>query len=188
MELRASGKLLTAAQWMREQALTHPGYARDSRVSEEMCYDLIHRIEAIRNKVLRAPRLLGEFLDEQPAERAEAEDGDGNGGGGGGGNGGGGGGGDGGVDADVFGAGRDDDGDEGGVDSLDDEDPTNDRNASSRRMRLRGSSFVFSAAHSALGGDAVEDEQHAAARARQRCRRIRAVLDRAHRARRQTRE
>lgn len=42
---RASGELLTEAQWMRQFIMSHPDYKHDSVVSESINYDLMKRID-----------------------------------------------------------------------------------------------------------------------------------------------
>ena len=44
---RASGDILTAAQWMREYVAAHPDYKHDSVVSDRVAYDLLERIDAV---------------------------------------------------------------------------------------------------------------------------------------------
>jgi glutamate--cysteine ligase catalytic subunit len=44
---RASGKLWTAAKWIREFVAKHPAYQFDSAVSEEICHDLIGAVIGI---------------------------------------------------------------------------------------------------------------------------------------------
>lgn len=46
---RASGKIPTIAHCLRNLALTHPGYAKDSKVTEAMNYDLVQASVAITN-------------------------------------------------------------------------------------------------------------------------------------------
>lgn len=47
---RASGELDTAATWIRNFIRSHPGYAKDSVVTEEINYDLIKTVEAMSTK------------------------------------------------------------------------------------------------------------------------------------------
>ncbi|XP_013104794.1 glutamate--cysteine ligase [Stomoxys calcitrans] len=49
MQQRASGKIITGAQWIREQVLQHPEYRQDSIVSERINYDLLKTIQRIQN-------------------------------------------------------------------------------------------------------------------------------------------
>ncbi|XP_061392071.1 glutamate--cysteine ligase-like [Musca vetustissima] len=49
LQKRASGEILTDAQWIREQVLKHPEYKHDSIVSERITYDLLKRIQEIQN-------------------------------------------------------------------------------------------------------------------------------------------
>ncbi|KIK67150.1 hypothetical protein GYMLUDRAFT_69344 [Collybiopsis luxurians FD-317 M1] len=55
---RANGSLLTPATWIRNFVRTHPAYARDSVVTQEMNYDLIVAIDEIERGVRSAPDLL----------------------------------------------------------------------------------------------------------------------------------
>mmetsp|Transcript_34783 Transcript_34783/g.68217 ORF Transcript_34783/g.68217 Transcript_34783/m.68217 type:complete len:664 (+) Transcript_34783:60-2051(+) len=66
--MRASGKLMTTAAWMRKQVLEHPDYKGDSVVSEAICYDLMKRCIEVSNGTALAPELLGAFVNaEEPA-------------------------------------------------------------------------------------------------------------------------
>lgn len=58
IQKRASGKLMTTAHWMREFVLKHPKYARDSRVTEEINYDLLVACQQITSGQLCPPELL----------------------------------------------------------------------------------------------------------------------------------
>ncbi|KAF5389460.1 hypothetical protein D9757_004255 [Collybiopsis confluens] len=55
-----TGTLLTPATWIRNFVRTHPAYARDSVVTQEMNYDLIVAIDEIERGVRAAPDLLPE--------------------------------------------------------------------------------------------------------------------------------
>lgn len=44
---RASGELWTAARWLRHFVATHPGYGKDSVVSEEVAHDLVGAVIAV---------------------------------------------------------------------------------------------------------------------------------------------
>ncbi|KAK4537587.1 hypothetical protein CDCA_CDCA13G3612 [Cyanidium caldarium] len=58
---RASGRLQTCAEWMRHFIEAHPGYAKDSRISAEVCYDLMSACVDIADGNRSEPALLGEF-------------------------------------------------------------------------------------------------------------------------------
>ncbi|XP_005188300.1 glutamate--cysteine ligase [Musca domestica] len=49
LQKRASGEILTGAQWIREQVLKHPEYKHDSIVSDRINYDLLKRIQELQN-------------------------------------------------------------------------------------------------------------------------------------------
>lgn len=80
---RASGKLLTTAAWMRKQVVEHPEYAKDSVVSEGMCYDLLKRCADVGSGAELAPELLGDFVSPMDAseitKRSDVVDKDGTG-------------------------------------------------------------------------------------------------------------
>ena len=57
IEMRASGKLMTPAAWMRKFVLTHPKYKQDSVVSDEINYDLMWRIYLISTGQIKCPEL-----------------------------------------------------------------------------------------------------------------------------------
>jgi glutamate--cysteine ligase catalytic subunit len=61
IEARASGKLLTAAAWIRKFVTTHPKYAQDSRVTEEINYELMWRLNLISSGKIKCPELLYAF-------------------------------------------------------------------------------------------------------------------------------
>ncbi|KKY13817.1 putative glutamate-cysteine ligase [Diplodia seriata] len=46
---RASGRLCTTARFMRDFVTRHPEYARDSQVSEKICFDLMQEVVRITN-------------------------------------------------------------------------------------------------------------------------------------------
>ncbi|KAL1641078.1 glutamate--cysteine ligase [Diplodia intermedia] len=46
---RASGRLCTTARFMRDFVTRHPEYARDSQVSEKICFDLVQEVVQITN-------------------------------------------------------------------------------------------------------------------------------------------
>ncbi|KAG7098839.1 hypothetical protein E1B28_000743 [Marasmius oreades] len=57
---RANGSLLTAATWMRNFVRSHPKYAKDSVVSQEVNYDLMVAVDEIERGVRKAPEFLPE--------------------------------------------------------------------------------------------------------------------------------
>lgn len=68
---RASGELLTEAQWMRQFIMSHPDYKHDSVVSESINYDLMKRIDDLAKGNVEEPTLLGRYRT-RPAEAAAA--------------------------------------------------------------------------------------------------------------------
>ena len=58
---RASGELLTPAQWMRHFVRTHPDYKADSVVSERIAADLMQACHCIGKGELHVPELHGAF-------------------------------------------------------------------------------------------------------------------------------
>ncbi|KAF0515742.1 GCS-domain-containing protein [Gigaspora margarita] len=59
--MRASGKIQTAATWIRNFVRSHPNYKHDSIVSQEINYDLIKMVEEIQKGQVKAPELLSKF-------------------------------------------------------------------------------------------------------------------------------
>lgn len=59
IQRKASGELLTTAQWMRRFVALHPDYKQDSVVSETICYDLMNTFDRITRGELGAPELFG---------------------------------------------------------------------------------------------------------------------------------
>ena len=60
---RASGRLLTPAQWIRQFVAQHPGYQHDSTVSDEVAFDLLKRIQSMSEGDTSGEALLhGDFL------------------------------------------------------------------------------------------------------------------------------
>lgn len=57
---RANGSLQTPATWIRNFVRSHPSYAQDSVVTQEMNYDLIVAIDEIERGIRPAPDLLPE--------------------------------------------------------------------------------------------------------------------------------
>ncbi|XP_078356299.1 glutamate--cysteine ligase catalytic subunit-like [Oculina patagonica] len=56
---RASGELLTTAQWIRLFVETHPDYKKDSVVGEKICYDLLNTFDRVGRGEIGAPKLFG---------------------------------------------------------------------------------------------------------------------------------
>jgi len=54
---RASGKLKTNAQWIRDFLRSHSTYKHDSKVSEEAVYDLLVAIDQIQKGQRKEPSL-----------------------------------------------------------------------------------------------------------------------------------
>ncbi|CAG8523530.1 26171_t:CDS:10 [Dentiscutata erythropus] len=61
ISMRASGKIQTAATWIRNFVRSHPNYNHDSVVSQEINYDLIKMMEEIQKGQVKVPELLSEF-------------------------------------------------------------------------------------------------------------------------------
>lgn len=56
---RASGEILTTATWIRQFVTGHPNYEQDSRVTDEINYDLLKTIKGIQSGEIPCPELLG---------------------------------------------------------------------------------------------------------------------------------
>lgn len=61
IEYRARGDLLTPASWMRKFVVNHPKYKQDSKISDEINYDLMWRIHLISSGQIKCPELLNTF-------------------------------------------------------------------------------------------------------------------------------
>jgi len=57
-EQRANGKLKTPASWIRKFVDSHPKYEHDSRINDEIAYDLIWNIQQISSGQLECPDLI----------------------------------------------------------------------------------------------------------------------------------
>eukprot|EP00741_Cyanophora_paradoxa_P021342 tig00021348_g20601.t1 len=68
IRLRASGKLVTAATYMRDYVHKHPAYKQDSVVSEEITYDLMRHLTKLAAGEVQAPELLQDFIQEATAK------------------------------------------------------------------------------------------------------------------------
>ncbi|XP_034972571.2 glutamate--cysteine ligase catalytic subunit-like [Zootoca vivipara] len=64
IKMRASGELMTAAQWMREFVTNHPAYKHDSVITEEVNYSLIWKCNQIAEEQAECPELLGACFNE----------------------------------------------------------------------------------------------------------------------------
>ena len=58
---RASGELWTDAKYIRNFILNHPKYNRDSKINDEINYDLIKHILKIQNKEIKPKELFGDI-------------------------------------------------------------------------------------------------------------------------------
>uniref|UniRef100_A0A6A7G5Y0 Glutamate--cysteine ligase n=2 Tax=Hirondellea gigas TaxID=1518452 RepID=A0A6A7G5Y0_9CRUS len=58
---RASGELMTQAQWLRRFVQLHPDYKKDSIISEEVCRDILDAQRRITHGDLVVPQLLGQY-------------------------------------------------------------------------------------------------------------------------------
>jgi len=67
---RASGELPTAATWMRRIVADHPGYAKDSVVTQGIAYDLLRACDEVGRGLRPCPELLGD-VDIEPVVPCE---------------------------------------------------------------------------------------------------------------------
>ncbi|CAM9655822.1 unnamed protein product, partial [Ectocarpus sp. 12 AP-2014] len=44
---RAAGEIMTTAAWLRKFVTSHPGYGKDSVVTDEIAYDLVQACQEI---------------------------------------------------------------------------------------------------------------------------------------------
>lgn len=58
---RASGELWTDAKYIRNFIMNHPKYKRDSKINDEINYDLINHILKIQNKEIKPKELFGDI-------------------------------------------------------------------------------------------------------------------------------
>lgn len=70
---RATGKLKTAATWIRDFVAQHPDYKHDSVVSDSIAHDLVMEIKAVGEGEKHAPSLLGD-LHIRPVKAKQAYD------------------------------------------------------------------------------------------------------------------
>lgn len=61
IEGRASGKLWTAAKWLRNLVTSHPDYKNDSVISEEISHHVMRQAEQVTNGKLLPPELIINF-------------------------------------------------------------------------------------------------------------------------------
>ena len=59
IKMRANGQLKTNARFMREFVLNHSSYGRDSRVTDEIAYDLMMEVDQVQRGNPSDPNLLG---------------------------------------------------------------------------------------------------------------------------------
>mmetsp|Transcript_7946 Transcript_7946/g.12744 ORF Transcript_7946/g.12744 Transcript_7946/m.12744 type:complete len:782 (-) Transcript_7946:725-3070(-) len=59
---RASGDLVTLAQYIRHYVDNHPSYRHDSVISDEVAYDLLTHLNMVATGEVQAPELLGNFI------------------------------------------------------------------------------------------------------------------------------
>eukprot|EP00943_MAST-04B_sp_MAST-4B-sp1_P001249 g1249.t1 len=72
LSMRASGKLLTTASWMRQFVLKHPAYKHDSVVTDEIAYDLLVACDDIVKGKLQVPELYGRFSEKISHQKSDA--------------------------------------------------------------------------------------------------------------------
>ena len=65
---RASGRLLTLASYIRKFVHSHPKYAHDSIVTQEITYDLLWRLQLISNGEIKCPEMYFQKLHKQRLE------------------------------------------------------------------------------------------------------------------------
>ncbi|KAJ8908709.1 hypothetical protein NDN08_005414 [Rhodosorus marinus] len=64
---KANGTLWTTAKWMRHFVETHPSYRKDSRVTEEINYDLMQKIDKLSRGEIEIPELVGSYFPKNKA-------------------------------------------------------------------------------------------------------------------------
>ena len=69
---RSRGHLMTNAAWMRQQILSHPAYAKDSVVTQEIAFDVLQRCRAVSEGKDAAPKLLGTYASGSAAAATAA--------------------------------------------------------------------------------------------------------------------
>eukprot|EP00750_Incisomonas_marina_P016611 INCI19219.2.p1 GENE.INCI19219.2~~INCI19219.2.p1 ORF type:complete len:693 (+),score=109.86 INCI19219.2:212-2290(+) len=68
---RATGELLTPACWIRKFVHNHPAYRKDSKVPQEVAYDLLRRIDGISRGDIHEPLLFGD-IEFDPISKRDA--------------------------------------------------------------------------------------------------------------------
>lgn len=68
---RATGELLTPACWIRKFVHNHPAYKKDSKVPQEVAYDLLRRIDGISRGDIHEPLLFGD-IEFDPISKRDA--------------------------------------------------------------------------------------------------------------------
>ena len=72
---RASGDLVTTAEWMRNFVSAHPDYKFDSVVSEKIAFDLLEKCVGITKGTERPPEMFGTHACVVEADRSALEGG-----------------------------------------------------------------------------------------------------------------
>ncbi len=62
---RATGELMTPAQWMRKFVHTHSAYKHDSVITPEIAHDLMVTCQGIGEGRISCPELLGDIVIER---------------------------------------------------------------------------------------------------------------------------
>ena len=66
IQQRATGQLMTTAEWMRNFVTSHPDYKEDSVVTQRIAYDLMERCHHIGIGTMTEPSLLPSFYKAEP--------------------------------------------------------------------------------------------------------------------------
>uniref|UniRef100_A0A7E4ZRV4 Glutamate--cysteine ligase n=1 Tax=Panagrellus redivivus TaxID=6233 RepID=A0A7E4ZRV4_PANRE len=61
IQRRASGEIMTLAHWMRNFVVSHPKYGKDSKVGDEIIYEMIKHMDSISRGETHCEKLLGCF-------------------------------------------------------------------------------------------------------------------------------
>jgi hypothetical protein len=61
LRMRASGELLTTAQYLRQYVKRHPAYKHDSKLNQQVVYDMLEVCNQITKGERDAPELLGNY-------------------------------------------------------------------------------------------------------------------------------
>ncbi|KRT86724.1 hypothetical protein AMK59_2452 [Oryctes borbonicus] len=59
IQKRAAGDILTTASWIRKYVTNHPDYKNNSKISDEIDYDLLKTVHGIQEGIISCPELLG---------------------------------------------------------------------------------------------------------------------------------